>query len=222
MPASRPARSIERRAGSPRRRNRRPGWIARAATTEEPMSDHCNGAKDKLVALGARRPPDYWKGPEERRTGPALRGEFPGGLPKPGHEDHDGPDGETTRRDFLTLMGFGVTAASLAACRAPEQKAIPMAVATDEMVPGVANYYATTCGGCASSCSLVVKQRDGRPIKIEGNDVSELFGGATCATGQATVLSLYDNERLRGPLWQGKPAAWAEIDEHVKGQLAEA
>ena len=195
------------------------------------MSDHCNGAKDKLVALGARRPPEYWKSPEELRTGPSLRGEFPGGLPSPGRYDHgghggqDGQDGQdetTTRRDFLTLMGFGVTAASLAACRAPEQKAIPMAVATDEMVPGVANYYATTCGGCASACSLVVKQRDGRPIKIEGNAASALFGGATCATGQATVLSLYDNERLRGPLWQGSPAAWHEIDERVGTALAEA
>jgi molybdopterin-containing oxidoreductase family iron-sulfur binding subunit len=197
------------------------------------MSDHCNGAKDKLVALGARRPPEYWKSPEELRSGPSLRGEFPGGLPtllsdlsgppsdgaeRPS-EDHDS---ETSRRDFLTLMGFSVTAAGLAACRAPEQKAIPMPVATDEMIAGVPNYYATTCGGCASACSLVVKQRDGRPIKVEGNDASVLFGGATCATGQATVLSLYDNERLRGPLWEGKPAEWAEVDEKVISGLEAA
>ena len=154
------------------------------------MSDHCKGATDKLVTLGSsRRPPDYWKSLEERRNGPSLKGEFPGGLPSitaaatAADSDHgddagDGDDG-TTRRDFLTVMGFGVSAAALAACRAPEQKAIPMPVATDELVPGVANYYATTCGGCASACSLVVKQRDGRPIKIEGNELSALFGGAT-------------------------------------------
>jgi MoCo/4Fe-4S cofactor protein with predicted Tat translocation signal len=189
------------------------------------MSDHCKGAKDKLVTLGPsridRRAPDFWKSPEERRNGPSLKGEFPGGLPSPGDPGDDGDDG-ATRRDFLTLMGFGVSAAGLAACRAPEQKAIPMAVATDEMVPGVANYYATTCGGCASACSLLVKQRDGRPIKIEGNEVSALFGGATCATGQATVLSLYDSERLRGPLLNGKPAEWHQVDDLVKAQLAEA
>jgi MoCo/4Fe-4S cofactor protein with predicted Tat translocation signal len=189
------------------------------------MSDHCKGAKDKLVTLGARRPPDYWTSLEERRNGPSLKGEFPGGLPSPHDHGHagDGDDDDgTTRRDFLTLMGFGVGAAGLAACRAPEQKAIPMAVATDEMVPGVANYYATTCGGCASACSLVVKQRDGRPIKIEGNELSALFGGATCATGQATVLSLYDSERLRGPLLNGKPAQWHVVDDYVKHGLAEA
>ena len=69
---------------------------------------------------------------------------------------------------------------------------------------------------------LLVKQRDGRPIKIEGNAESTLFGGGTCATGQATVLSLYDDERLRGPLWHGQPASWQEIDQHVMDALREA
>ena len=206
------------------------------------MSDHCHDAKDKLVTLGAKRVPEYWKSPEELRDGPKRRGEFPGGLPTlrsitaelPPDAEPDGPDagdpgddgddqdGGTNRRDFLTLMGFGATAASLAACRAPEQKAIPLGVASDTMVAGVANYYATTCGGCASACSLLVKQRDGRPIKIEGNDASPLFGGATCATGQATVLSLYDNERLRGPLWKGQPAAWQDVDDHIAAALEDA
>ena len=57
------------------------------------------------------------------------------------------------------------------------QHAVPMLTAAEEMTPGVANFYATTCRGCASACSLVVKQRDGRPIKIEGNELSSLFGG---------------------------------------------
>jgi MoCo/4Fe-4S cofactor protein with predicted Tat translocation signal len=188
------------------------------------MSDHCNGEDDKLVTLGARRARDYWKSPEELRTGPNRKGEFLGGLPT--IESQLAPatehDSDTTRRDFLTLMGFGATAATMAACRAPEQRAVPLPVATDTMIAGVANYYATTCGGCSSSCSLLVKQRDGRPIKIEGNEASPLFGGATCATGQATVLSLYDNERLRGPLLAGKPAAWHQIDDHVLEKLKEA
>ena len=72
-------------------------------------------------------------------------------------------------------------------------------------MPGVASTYATTCGGCPSACGLLVKQRDGRPIKIEGNDASPLTGGGTCAAGQATVLSLYDDGRLRGPCsWTGR------------------
>ncbi|HKE19654.1 MAG TPA: hypothetical protein VKB80_32480, partial [Kofleriaceae bacterium] len=131
-------------------------------------------------------------------------------------------EGDATRRDFLSLLGFSVAAASMPACRAPEQRAIPLPVASEDMVAGIANYYATTCGGCASACSLLVKQRDGRPIKIDGNAASALFGGATCATGQAAVLSLYDGERLRGPAWQGKPTTWKEIDDRVQQALTAA
>src|SRR5581483_1952260 len=111
-------------------------------------------------------------------------------------------------------------AAGMAAgCRAPTQKALPLPIASDQMVPGVANMYATTCGGCASACSLVVRQRDGRPIKIEGNEQSPLFGGGSCATGQATVLSLYDEARLGAPTMGGKPATWAEVDGHITTAL---
>jgi Fe-S-cluster-containing dehydrogenase component/anaerobic selenocysteine-containing dehydrogenase len=119
-------------------------------------------------------------------------------------------------------MGFTVAAAGLTGCRAPVQYAVPQVAGSDQMVPGVSNWYATTCGGCPSACSLLVKQRDGRPIKIEGNGESPLFGPGTCATGQATVLSLYDGERLRGPLWKGKPAKWPEIDRQVLDSLAAA
>jgi molybdopterin-containing oxidoreductase family iron-sulfur binding subunit len=132
------------------------------------------------------------------------------------------PVAEPSRRDFLSLVGFSLGAAGIAGCRAPTQRAGPLLTASSEMVPGVPNWYATTCGGCPSACSLLVKQRDGRPIKIEGNEASALFGGGTCATGQATVLSLYDGERLRGPTWRGEPISWKEVDERVAASLEAA
>jgi molybdopterin-containing oxidoreductase family iron-sulfur binding subunit len=126
---------------------------------------------------------------------------------------------ETTRRDVLSLMGFSLGAIGLSGCRAPVQHAVPLPAASTEMVPGVPNLYATTCGGCAASCSLVVKQRDGRPIKIEGNEASPLTGGGTCAAGQAGALSLYDDARLRGPVWLGNATSWPEIDRHIRTML---
>ena len=127
---------------------------------------------------------------------------------------------EATRRDVLSLMGFSLGAIGLGAgCRAPVQHAVPLPSASTEMVPGVPNLYATTCGGCGASCGLVVKQRDGRPIKIEGNEASPLTGGGTCAAGQASVLSLYDDARLRGPVWLGNAVSWSEIDRHITTML---
>ena len=187
--------------------------------SEQPHGNRpsCKGPKVGLVQIGEPRLTDYWKSVEELHQGPRLTGEFPGGLPSASGQ----PPG-TTRRDFLALMGFTLAAAGLSGCRAPVQNAIPLLVGSDEIVPGVSNWYATTCRGCASSCSLLVKQRDGRPIKIEGNAESQIFGGGTCATGQATVLSLYDDERLRGSLWHGEPSKWEEIDQRVTASLRDA
>ena len=134
-----------------------------------------------------------------------------------------GPPPAVSRRDFLTLAGFGIAAATASACsRGAVQKAIPMLNQPEQMTPGVPSYYATTCGGCSAGCSLLVKTRDGRPIKIEGNAESTIFGGGTCAAGQATVLSLYDDARLKGPLWRGQPASWADVDAHVSSRIADA
>jgi len=127
-----------------------------------------------------------------------------------------------SRRDFLKLMGFSLSAAALASCTPiPERRAVPLVAQPEEMVPGVPLYYATTCGGCAAGCGLLAKTRDGRPIKLEGNGLS-FAGGGTCAVGQAAVLSLYDDRRLRGPLLRGRPASWPEVDAHVGEHLAAA
>jgi molybdopterin-containing oxidoreductase family iron-sulfur binding subunit len=128
-----------------------------------------------------------------------------------------------TRRDFLAAFGAGVTGSALAACsRAPVQKAIPFLVQPEEVTPGVATWYATTCGGCSAACGLLVKTRDGRPIKVEGNPDSSLSGGGTCAVGQATVLSLYDEARLPGPRWAGRSTTWGEIDTRIIERLTAA
>ena len=133
------------------------------------------------------------------------------------------PERDDSRRDFLARLGFALAASALASCsRAPVEKAIPFLNKPEEVTPGVASWYATTCAGCTAACPLLVKTRDGRPIKIEGNAESTRFGGGTCAAGQATVLSLYDPNRLRGPLWHGEPASWNEIDARVEAGLAAA
>ncbi|HSA59134.1 MAG TPA: TAT-variant-translocated molybdopterin oxidoreductase [bacterium] len=161
----------------------------------------------------------YWKGLEELREDPKCleerSREFADEIPLFAHM-------ETSRRDFLKLLGFSFAGAALASCtRMPVEKAIPYLIQPEDVVPGVPNWYASTCGGCPSACGLLVKTRDGRPIKIEGNAESPLNAGGVCATGQATVLSLYDDARLKGPLLDGRPASWSEIDALVGRELAD-
>ncbi len=165
----------------------------------------------------------YWQSLEDLRHDPELldrrRQELPDGRTLWQATQETAEAGES-RRDFLKLMGFSLGAATLASCTPiPERQAVPLADEPEGLIPGVASWYATTCAGCAAGCGLLIKVRDGRPIKVEGNALS-FSGGGTCAVGQATVLSLYDDQRLRGPLLAGRKTAWPEVDAFVAGRLA--
>jgi anaerobic selenocysteine-containing dehydrogenase len=102
----------------------------------------------------------------------------------------------SSRRDFLKLFGFTVASAAIAAsCEQPIQKAIPFLIQPEKIIPGEASYFASTYFDGIDYCSILVKVRDGRPIKIEGNTLSPVTMGGTNARTQASVLGLYDNKR---------------------------
>ena len=151
----------------------------------------------------------YWKGLEELNNTPAhqevVANEFPESLPFADVSDSL-MNATTPRRDFLKYLGFSTAAAMLAAsCELPVRKAIPYAIKPEDIVPGVPNYYASSYVDGGDYCSIIIKTRDGRPIKIEGNELSSITRGGTSARVQASVLSLYDKARLRQPHADGKP-----------------
>lgn len=122
----------------------------------------------------------------------------------------------SSRRDFLKLCGFSIaTSAFIAGCERPVQKAIPYFFKPEEVTPGQANYYASSFFDGDDYGSILVKVRDGRPIKIEGNDLSVLSGGRASARIQSTVLELYDTARFRQPLENGTASGWEYVDGKV-------
>lgn len=120
-----------------------------------------------------------------------------------------------SRRSFLKIMGFSFTAMPMVSCmRIPVKKALPYLEKTDKVIPGVANWYAVSPSPLFGS-SLLVKTREGRPIKIEGNPQHPLSLGATLPKDQASLLSLYNSHRFKGPRIDGGNVEWSSIDKKM-------
>jgi MoCo/4Fe-4S cofactor protein with predicted Tat translocation signal len=169
----------------------------------------------------------YWKGIEELDNSPEFAkgafAEFPDFLPVKESRAGDAEDNSVApRRDFLKLMGFGVAAATLAACETPVRKAIPYLNKPEEVDPTISNFYASTYFTGSDYNAVLVKNRDGRPIKLEGNPESPVTRGGLSARAQAAILSLYDSGRLQRFMAKGKKAEFEDVDQAVRASLASA
>ena len=158
----------------------------------------------------------YWKGLEQLRNDPSFVQHAQQEFPAPQEESDPGH----SRRDFLKMMGFGISAATLAACEAPVRKAIPYVNKPVDVDPSIANYYASSYVNGGDYCSIVVKTREGRPIKIEGNGLSNVTLGGVNAQVEASVLSLYDDYRLRKPKIGENAVTWQDVDKEVVDKLS--
>lgn len=130
---------------------------------------------------------------------------------------------QTSRRDFLKILGFSTAAVTLAACEAPIIKSVPYVVKPDNIMPGVPTYYASTIYDGFDYANVLVRTREGRPIRIDANKGAKYLG-STNARVQASVLSLYDADKVRTPLLNSgdkfKQTSWDEVDAKVTKALA--
>jgi MoCo/4Fe-4S cofactor protein with predicted Tat translocation signal len=131
----------------------------------------------------------YWRGLEELRNDEKFvknaASEFAEGPTESQYESLVDGVG-THRRDFLKVLGFGMAAVSLAACEAPVKKAIPYVNKPEGEFPTISNWYASTYSEGGDYASILVKTREGRPIKIEGNSLSK----ASCGVSARVHASL--------------------------------
>lgn len=127
----------------------------------------------------------------------------------------------TTRRDFLKYIGFSTAAAALVACEGPVKKAIPYVVLPEQIRPGIPDFYATTIADGYDFTSILVKTREGRPIKIENNRQADIRGCAN-ARVHASVLSLYDDLRVKNPKKSGTDTSWENLDNETLTALETA
>jgi molybdopterin-containing oxidoreductase family iron-sulfur binding subunit len=162
----------------------------------------CGGATG-----AARRERVHWRslealaGSEEARA--YLEREFPAGASEP-------PAG-IDRRALVQLLGAALSLAGLAACRKPVETIVPFVTPPEDLRPGVPKRYATAMPFGLGALGLLVESHEGRPTKVEGNELHPASRGAASALAQASILGLYDPDRSRRVLKQGAAASWSDF-----------
>lgn len=132
-----------------------------------------------------------------------------------------------SRRKFLALLGASAAFAGVA-CTDYRDKGeiIPYNIKPEEITLGKPNFYASTCSGCNSNCGILIKTREGRPIKIDGNPDHPVNQGKICSKGQASILNLYDPERIKSPLRKNynvfSETDWKSVDDDIINVLTNA
>ena len=125
-----------------------------------------------------------------------------------------------SRRSFLAAIGYTTAGLTLLNCKVPEQKIIPYLSQPPELTPGIPSWYASTCSGCSAGCGTLVKTRDARPIKLEGNPEHPINKGGLCSVAHSLVFGLYDSNRLKTPLIGDKESDWKTIDAQISEKLS--
>ena len=118
-----------------------------------------------------------------------------------------------SRRHVLRLMAASVALGGLGGCdpSSPDGHYVPAVNQAPEIIPGIANHYATAFVDGGAAAGLIVTQDMGRPIKVEGNPAHPGSLGATSAWGQALILDFYDPDRTAGVMRNGQPGTWQEL-----------
>jgi molybdopterin-containing oxidoreductase family iron-sulfur binding subunit len=150
---------------------------------------------------------EYWKSLDQLADTPEFREFLHREFPQGASELKD----PITRRTFLSLMGASVALAGLAGCRKPVEKIIPYVAAPEEIVPGVPNYYATTMPFMGDAFGLIVESHEGRPTKIEGNPEHPATRGRSNTFIQGSILDLYDPDRSKMVLHDGRESNWSDF-----------
>jgi len=181
---------------------------------------------DQQFSLNEKPDTNYWRSFEElyadAKTLEAKKHEFSDGVTDDFNLDKNLSG--LSRRKFIALLSASAALAG-AGCSDYRDKGevIPYNVKPEEITPGKPNFYASTCNGCTQNCGILVKTREGRPIKIDGNPDHPVNNGKVCAKGEASILNLYDPSRLQFPQIKNggifEKTNWVNIDADIKSKL---
>jgi len=128
---------------------------------------------------------------------------------------------QVSRRSFLRVMGASIALAGFASCRKPMQKILPYSRQPEDQVLGVPNFYATSMPFQDTVAGLVIENSEGRPSKVEGNELHPSSLGKTSIYHQATILGMYDPDRSRQPRRDGNQVTYDDFAQFAASHFAQ-
>ena len=154
----------------------------------------------------------YWRSTDELEQ----RSEFLNklGVEFPAGDTLNEEERESSRRNFLKLMGASTAMMGLASCRRPLTNILPYTDHVEWLVPGKPLLYATVKPTSIGATPIVAITHEGRPTHLQGNPLHPLGGGLD-SFAQASVLDVYDPERSQTPLVAGKKSTWDAANKHI-------
>ena len=131
------------------------------------------------------------------------------------------------RRDFLKVVGMGGAAATLSGCgwtsiQNGKETVVSYVTLPDYVIPSVANYFNSTCAQCDAGCNIMLRVREGRALKAEGNPHSPINRGKMCGLGQAGIQAHYNPDRVTGPMLNGQAITWDKALQELNNKLSGA
>src|SRR5947208_7618960 len=103
------------------------------------------------------------------------------------------------RRDSFKIVTATGAAAAAGGCQQATETILPLVVPNEQLVPGVAAWFATVCRECPAGCGVLARNREGRVVKLEGNPDHPVNRGGLCIRGQAALQGLYHADHVSGP-----------------------
>jgi len=118
---------------------------------------------------------------------------------------------DLSRRDFLKVVSLTGSSAVIGCSSKSAQKLIPYIFPPEDIIPGKASWYASICRECPAGCGILVRNREGRVVKLEGNPLHPVNKGKLCARGQAALQGLYNPDRIKQPLLKNQKGSFESI-----------
>ena len=156
--------------------------------------------------------PVHWRSLEELRDSAGLEQFI---------KEESGPViDELGRRRFLQLMGASLALAGVSGCTMqPDERIVPFVQAPEELIPGKPLHFATAMPQNGYGIGLLVESHDGRPTKAEGNPLHPAALGAANLLAQASILDLYDPDRIQVVTNAGRVRTWEIFRGLIRSEL---